>query len=109
MAEEAQEKPKSISELFPDFEQKYRKINELYVTLWESGRKGSKDPGAENEARQLLSWAEGVITTYHSMEEMEELTSQDTKAFSKGMMLSGDELLVKQLYISYQALKGVLK
>lgn len=109
MAEEKTlEKPKTLAELYPDFEDKYRAINAVYVALQGALKAGNSTADLMNKAKELLDWANGVIESFMPVTELEQKIRNDTATFSLGLRLAKDELLLKQLYISMIDLQGLI-
>ena len=105
---ENQEKPKTLAEAYPDFEEKYKTLNNVYVGLWEAKRSGDNLSALQAQAKEALDWARRVIETFIPVTEFEQKVQSDTATFSLGNRLGKDELLLKQLFISMQQLSNLL-
>ena len=108
MAEEIKEKPKTLAELYPDFEQKYQELNQAYTNLWEALKTGQGLSEAKSKASQMEQWAESVISSFTSVDNLKEKVNKDTETFSLGLRLAKDELLLKQLFLTMEQLKSIL-
>ena len=105
---EIQEKPKTLVEAYPDFEEKYKTLNNVYVELWTAKKSGDNPSALQTQARGMMDWARGVIETFMPVAEFEQKVQSDTATFSLGKRLGKDELLLKQLFISMQQLNRLL-
>lgn len=104
---EIQEKPRTFSETYPDFGEKYKVLNNVYVELWDAMKAGDSPTALRTQARALLGWARGVIESFMPVEELEKKIHNDTATFSLGRRLAKDELLLKQLFMSMKQLNDL--
>ncbi len=107
MQEAEVQKPPALKDAFPDFEEKFRTIQGLLPKAWEAKKRGDLG-GLRQQISDGLSWIQQVITTYHTMEEMDKLVKEDTATFAVGNRLGKDDLLLKQAYILYLSLKDLV-
>ena len=109
-SEATSEGPGALLEEFPEFDTKYRELNQLLVKLWEAHNTGSTPEGELlSRAKEASTWAKKVIETYHPLEEFEEMVRKDTATFATGARLAKDDLLLKQLYLTWSSLVKLLE
>ncbi len=107
--QQTEEKPKTLAEAYPDFEEKYQAMNTLYQALRDARKGGSDTGNLVKQGQDTVKWARGVIETFVPMSEFEQKVRKDTATFSLGLRLDKDELLLKQLYLSMVQVQGVLE
>ena len=108
MSEEVQEKPKTLAELYPDFDSKYQELNQAYVNLWQAKKRNQDMTQAKEQAKRGMEWAKQVIESFVSLDEMKQKVDKDTQTYSLGLRLAKDELLLKQLYLTMEQIQGLL-